>query len=533
MAGTHQRKGPVPALGAILATAALCCGVAVAPAQPPAVLSPPVALTKDVPPADLPDAVPGRNATSLPINLPAALQLANVRPVDIAIARERIRLACAELERADVAWLPTIYLGLDYARHDGRIQDEQGHVFDSSRGSLMAGAGPSMVFDISDALYAPLAAQQVVRARQAELQATANDCLLTIAEAYFTVQEARGDMAAVDDVGMRTEEMLRRTEKLSPAAASPAEAARLRTEMAHLRQELLAARQRWQTASTDLASQLQMNPQALVVPQEPPHLKIALVDLRQSVDELIPLALTCRPELAAQQALVQATLARLKQERIRPLVPSVVVHGTSTSYPGTLAGGVFGGGSGSRIGDGGGRADFDVQVLWELQNLGLGNRARIQAREAEHHLSLLCQLRLQDQVAAEVVKAHGELETASECVRQTEVEVKHAVETANRCLADMPTVRPQEGTAALEALRRAYAEYYRAVADYNRGQFRLYRALGAPAQHLAHQGIDYPPAPKTRARLPDVSHVATVPARLSGQIVPAATTPEPPIAVED
>ena len=42
-------------------------------------------------------------------------------------------------------------------------------------------------------------------------------------------------------------------------------------------------------------------------------------------------------------------------------------------------------------------------------------------------------------------------------------------------------VRPQEAVAAIQALAAAYADYYGAVADYNRAQFRLYRALGQPA----------------------------------------------------
>jgi hypothetical protein len=45
-------------------------------------------------------------------------------------------------------------------------------------------------------------------------------------------------------------------------------------------------------------------------------------------------------------------------------------------------------------------------------------------------------------------------------------------------------IRPQEAVAAVQALAVAYADYYATVADYNRGQFRLYRALGAPAQAL-------------------------------------------------
>src|SRR5262249_37560204 len=39
----------------------------------------------------------------------------------------------------------------------------------------------------------------------------------------------------------------------------------------------------------------------------------------------------------------------------------------------------------------------------------------------------------------------------------------------------------------VQALAQAYASYYGAVADANRAQFRLYRALGEPAQLVADQ----------------------------------------------
>src|SRR5262249_58696567 len=113
----------------------------------------------------------------LPIHLPTALKLANVRPLDIALAAQRLRLAAVDLQRANVLWLPTIYLGVDYFRHDGQIQDVGGTVFGTSKSSFMAGAGPYAVFALSDAIFEPLAARQVIRARQAQVQATTNDTL--------------------------------------------------------------------------------------------------------------------------------------------------------------------------------------------------------------------------------------------------------------------------------------------------------------------------------------------------------------------
>src|SRR5205823_2117840 len=141
------------------------------------------------------------------------------------------------------------YLGIDYFRHDGQLQDVVGNVFGTSKGGFMIGAGPSAVFALSDAIYGPLAARQLARAREAELQATTNDTLLAVAEAYFNVQQARGDLVGALDVVRRIEEVVRRTEQLAPRLALPVEVARSKAELSRRRQQVHAARERWQTAS--------------------------------------------------------------------------------------------------------------------------------------------------------------------------------------------------------------------------------------------------------------------------------------------
>src|SRR5947209_9123263 len=131
----------------------------------------------------------------LPINLPTALQLANAQALDVAIASQRIEVALAQLQRAQRLWLPTIYLGTDYYRHDGQIQETPGPVFGASRSSFMAGAGPSAGFAERDAISEPLGARDNVRAREAAFQTASNDILLAVADAYFGVQQARGELA--------------------------------------------------------------------------------------------------------------------------------------------------------------------------------------------------------------------------------------------------------------------------------------------------------------------------------------------------
>src|SRR5262249_6937679 len=204
------------------------------------------------------------------INLASALQLANARSVDVAVAGERVRLAAAQYERAHVLWLPTIQFGGDYFRHDGRIQDVQGNIIDTSKSSFMVGAAPNAVFALSDAIFAPLAARQVVQSRQSSLQAATNDTALAVAEAYFNVQQARGELAGALDSDRRSEELLRRPTELARDLAPPVEVTRARAELARRRQAVQSARERWKTASAELMRILRLDPAAVVEPVEPP-----------------------------------------------------------------------------------------------------------------------------------------------------------------------------------------------------------------------------------------------------------------------
>jgi outer membrane protein TolC len=426
---------------------------------------------------------------SYPINLPTALQLADARPIDISVATARIQVAAAQLQQAHALWLPTIYLGSDYFRHDGQLQAVDGTVFTNSKSSVMIGCGPSMVFALSDALFAPLAQRQVRMAQEAALQTARNDTMLAVAEAYFNIQQARGDLAGAEDARIKAEDLVQRTVKLAEGLVPPVEVVRARTELARRRQAVHSAHERWQTTSAELNRLLRLDPSIVVEPLEPPQLQISLISPEISVDELIRFALSNRPELASQQALVQATLERLKQERLRPLVPSVLLRGSSTPVTGTLAAGYFGGGPNSFLGNFGMREDLDLQVLWELKNLGFGNHALINERRADNRLAMLELFRTEDRIAAEVVQAHAQAQSAALRVKEATSGLKDAQDSFKKNLEGVEqtkragnllilVIRPQEVVAAIQALSQAYSDYFGAIADFNRAQFRLYRALG-------------------------------------------------------
>jgi outer membrane protein TolC len=441
-----------------------------------------------------------------PINLPTALKLANARAWDIDIAVQQLRVATAQFQGASVLWLPTVFTGVDWNHHDGPIQNNDGTVTYSSRSSLYVGTEPFLIVNISDAIFTPLAQRQVQRAQQANVQTATNDTLTAVAEVYFNALEARADLVALEDVARRVGLLVHKTESLAPGLVPTVEVARVRAARFAVAQALPAARQRWRVASAEVARVLRLKANVLIEPLEPPHLRVTLVPPALSTDELIPIAIQTRPELTYQQALVEEAQQKLRQEKWRPLLPIIMTRGQGTQTPYPMAFGGFAADTGSNLGPFQVRSDWDLQALWELRNLGFGNLALIRERRANLDLARDRAFRFRDFVAKEVTQTWAEMTAADERVGLAEQELRQALRSADENYQGLGEVkraggnivvliiRPLEVVAALQALMSAYFNYFGTVADYNRAQFRLYRALGNPAQELAgRDGVCGPP----------------------------------------
>jgi outer membrane protein TolC len=451
-----------------------------------------------------------------PIDLAGALRLAGARDLDIAIARERIRQAVADLDAARVLWLPSFFIGPSWARHDGQIQDNQGHVFTASRSSFFIGgnvaaggavyATPpgggtapglstlSAILRISDAIFAPMAARQVVVARRAGLAATTHDALLELTEAYFDLQQAAGRVAIAREALGHAETLVDLTAAyVESGKGLEADHRRSLTEQDRQRQGLAEAVGQWKVASAELVRRTRLDPRVVVAPVEPPEATIRMVSPGCALDDLIIVGLRNRPELAEAQALVQATLIRLKQARLRPLIPSVALR---------LSAGGFGGGVNSFFGNFNGREDADANLYWELQNFGLGDRAIVRSRAAEQRAAVLSQFKVQDRVASEVVSAYEASGAAEERLQKAGRALPEALRSVALNLnnirqgAGLPgATRPIEVLQPIQALAQARTNYLDAALAFNRAQFRLFRALGQPPQLPPLTGT---PAPDVR-----------------------------------
>jgi outer membrane protein TolC len=433
----------------------------------------------------------------LPINLAAALRLADARPLVVAAAQASTWVAEAQLARAKVLWIPTLMTGFDYIRHDGGGPDfNKGILTAPSVNYFYAGGSLVQYINLTDAIFEPLAARRVLDARHWDIQAAKNDALRATADAYFRVHQARGMYAGSLYAVERGHDLIARIAELAGDLVSEDEVDRARNLVADLEQRATSQREAWRVASADLTQVLRLDPRAVIVPMESDHLQVTLIDPARTLDEMMPLALLNRPELASNRALVQAAEARLRREKMRPVLPNVMLNGFQSSGGMLIQAGVFGTGPNSSLNQWSGRSDVSVQLIWQLEGFGLGNLARIKRQRGEQSKAIVDLYRRQDAVVAEVTAALARVQSAAARVSQADRSLRSAIISFNANYEGLGQTtrfgdvlelvhRPQEAVYALQLLKLSIDEYFTTVAEYNRAQFELFHALGYPARELA------------------------------------------------
>jgi outer membrane protein TolC len=431
-----------------------------------------------------------------PINLATALRLSDARPLIVAAAQASVWVAEAELTRAKVLWIPTFNMGFDYLRHDGGGPDfNKGIMTAPSVNFFYGGVGMWGNIPVADAIFQPLAARQALNAQHYQIQTAKNDALMQTADAYFRVHQARGMYSGALYSVERGHELVERIAQLTKELVPRVEIDRARNMLADLEQQAVSARQDWRERSADLTQVLRLDPRAVIVPLEHDHTQITMIDPARSLDDLMPIALTNRPELGRQQAMVQAMIAQVRLEKARPFIPNVLVNGFQTPYE-MIQAGIFGLGPNNQLNQWRGRVDLSYQPMWQLEAFGIGNLARIKEQRGHESMAIIELYKAQDTVAADVTRAQARVQSAAARVLQADRALRTAIITFNgnyeglqqtTRLGDVLVLvnRPQEAVFALQLLKVAFDEYFTTVADYNRGQFELFHALGYPANEVA------------------------------------------------
>ena len=421
------------------------------------------------------------------IDLGAALRLAGVGNPTINLARERVRESLADQLAARALLLPSVNVGGNYRYHSGPLLASFGGPRDVNLESLYLGAGAGVIgggsagvpgvqlfVHLGDAAYEPLAARQRVTVRRSEAQAAQNAVLLETVAAYLELVGAEGRLDILKQGETDLQEIARLTAAYAKAGQGrQADANRAATNLELLRRELRRADEDAGVASARLCRFLNLDPSVQLRTPGGAVQPVRLVPEDADVEGLIASAVDARPEVVARSAAISEAQTRVRQERMRPFLPTV-----SVGY----SGGGFGGSpTASDFGPLRTRSEFDAVAVWGLQNLGLGNRARTRAANARVGAAVADYDLALNQIRREVSEALADAQATSQQSRTADVALTIAEEgfkLESDRIRQGPG-RPLELIDSFRQLIESRQELLRAVIAFNAAQFRLFVALGS------------------------------------------------------
>lgn len=453
-----------------------------------------------------------------PIDLAGALSLVGVRNPEFLAAQQRVLEATALRQLAAVQLLPTINLGASLDSHAGNLLQSDGNVLSVNRQSLFVGAGataiaagtvnvPGVVWNLNptEAYYNYLITRQVQAQKAANVVTTQNDVQLQVATAYLELVRAEALRSVLGQAHDDAAEVTRITSVFAKAGQGRvADANRAESEL-RLRDAALIEQQGLAVKSSSrLASLLGLDTAVRLEPTDRWAVPHTIVPEPIPISELIAIAGLRRPELEERRADFARALLALDSAKLLPFSPNVFLGFSAGSFGGgsnlatqPVTSTPFGSGQ-DRFGNFQSRTDLDVIIYWSLRNLGVGNRAQIEASASRARQAELQQFIVFDRVRSEVaraqVKVHArfhQLKTAEEAVRDSDTAWQE----------DLRRIRGNDGLPieVLDSQRllvRSRLAYVNTIINYNLAQFELYYALGQPpADLLVRDSYEIEPEP--------------------------------------
>lgn len=458
--------------GGLLATGVALFSPACAQFEPAAVLStsPPPRVVRAAE-GEAP-ALPAEAPKVLPISLETVFRLAEEQNTQMSLARARVSEAVTEKEVVANNWLPNVYVGTSYYRHEGGIQEQDGRLIHSSFGALFGGLEVSSRYDIRELTFQRVNAERKVWQQRGELSRISAETLLDAATTYIDLLAARTGEAIATSTFKDLESLLERTEKL--AASEPparADVHRIRAELHNRRAVVRKLREQAAAASAKLAYLLGLDPCVELVPVDQSLLPLELVNVEPPVCELVAQALTQGPgvrELEGLLGLIQESMAQAQGPgRFLPVLEL------------RMAEGGFGAGPGSGL-DWDNRWDLGLQARWNLTEFLTAREKRrlacVKLQQAQlAYQDLRGKLTLGVQEARETIVSEREQMHLSQ--KQID-EAKEAQRLSDERLRNIPGTSASETLLSFQATALARLNYLNSVRAYDKAQVRLLLLLG-------------------------------------------------------
>jgi outer membrane protein TolC len=407
-------------------------------------------------------------ANVLPINLDTVFRLACDQNGQILLAREKLQEAFANRDLADKAWLPDLFVGLGYYRHEGGIQDFQGNLLHSSFGSMFAGLEVHGRLDLREAVFLRIDAERKIWQQRGELSRLTSEQLLDAATTYIDLLAAKEGEAVSRDTENRLRKVLEKAENLAKTeGATQVEVPRIRAQLLGQEQVTRQMQKSARAASAKLAQLLGLDPCADLVPLDRELIPFTLVDAGASVHDLVSKALADGPGVRELEGLLN--LVQSSQDKAQGpgrFIPIFELR---------MAEGAFGAGPGDSLAWDN-RFDITLQAKWNLTNLATAceRRRLAQSRIQQVHLSYA---NLRSQLSLGIQEAYEESASTREQIVLARKQIERAEESYKLSWSRLVNLimgsSPSEVLLSAQAVAGARVNYLNALRDYNRAQLRL------------------------------------------------------------
>jgi outer membrane protein TolC len=428
------------------------------------------AIAKLAPPA----ALTGIQAVKeLPISLDTVLRLAEDQNGQINLAREKLNEAFANRDIAGKRWLPDIYVGSAYWRHEGGIQNEDGTLTNSSFGGAFAGTEIYARLDVRDLAFQKIDAERKIWQQRGELSKLTSENLLEATTTYIDLLAARSGEAVALKLQGHLEELLGRAKKLASIdPGAEVEVERIASELASQEQILRKVREAAVSATAKLVYLLGLEPCSELTVVDRQLAPLVLVDASAPCCELVAQAWASGPGVQEMEGLLN--LIHQSSERSRGLghlLPVVEM---------CMDEGAFGAGPNDES-EWVNRWDMVVRARWNLTELATA-RDRKRVLQSQIQQAHWTYQDLRGKLAAGVEASREASLSGFDQVRFSQAQIDHAqkaYERSNyRLINNIKGRSPSEVLLAIRALGGAQLNYLNAVRDLDKAQLRLLILLG-------------------------------------------------------
>jgi outer membrane protein TolC len=434
----------------------------------------------------------------VPITLDALLRIAEQSNPRIGLAREKLAESQIGCEQGCRAWLPQVYAGVAYYRHEGGIQNENGTLTHSSTGALYPGLQLCSEWDVREAAYHEIECERKLWQQKAELSQVNNEVLLDAASTYVDLLAARRAEALLRELDKYTEKLLRKARDLAKedAAADPL----IQTLQANLSQHDYQAtqlRQQGNAASAKLVYLLGLPPATVLVPVDRVLVPVELVDTTPPTEQLVHVAWTQGPGVRELEGLMSAIQSGLDRSysRANYLVPKVQL---------SVFEGAFGAGPGATL-DWDNRLDMGLQLKWNLTGAAELEFRRRKGRSALEQTNWNL-LEVKGKLASGVQEAKDAILHSREQIGESTKQIKFASESyrlSDRRLEDVKGAAPRDVADGIHLLEQAHFNHLQAIQAHNKAQVRLMMFLGGgPVQEKKLAPPTHVPPPPDREEKP-------------------------------